>query len=73
MRFLIKDESNKLRQEEFLAISGEDRFLTFLNLSRRVNQLSFLLRLLLKSAPWAILFLNGNNQIWKDKITRSLS
>lgn len=39
MRFLIKDESYKLRQEEFLAPSGEDRFLAFLNLSRRENQL----------------------------------
>jgi hypothetical protein len=39
MSFLTKDESYKLRQEDFLAPSGEDRFLAFLNLSRRVNQL----------------------------------
>jgi len=39
MRFLTKGESNKLRKKEFLALSGEDRFLAFLNLSRRVNQL----------------------------------
>lgn len=39
MRFLTKEESNKIRQEEFLALSGEERILAFLKLSRRINQL----------------------------------
>jgi hypothetical protein len=39
MRFLTKEESNKIRQEEFLALSGEERILSFLKLSRRINQL----------------------------------
>jgi hypothetical protein len=36
---LTKEESNKIRQEEFLALSGEERILSFLKLSRRINQL----------------------------------
>ncbi len=39
IRFLTKEESNKIRQEEFLALSPADRFFAFLELSRRINQL----------------------------------
>lgn len=39
MLFLTKDESNKLREEEFLALSPSERFYSFLELSRRVNAL----------------------------------
>jgi len=36
MRFLTKEESNKIREREFLELSPADRFLSFLSLSRTV-------------------------------------
>jgi hypothetical protein len=39
IRYLTKEESNKIRQEEFLALSPSERILAFLELSRRINQL----------------------------------
>ncbi|TNF39680.1 MAG: hypothetical protein EP311_10340 [Cytophagales bacterium] len=39
IRYLTKDESNKIREEEFLALKPEERLMAFLELSRRVNRL----------------------------------
>jgi len=39
IRYLTKEESNKIRKEEFMALKPEERFLAFLELSRRVNRL----------------------------------
>jgi hypothetical protein len=39
IKFQTKEESNRLQQEEFLKLSGAERFQSFLNLSRRINQL----------------------------------
>jgi len=38
IRFLTKEESNNLRQEEFLKLSPAERFMSFLTLSRRINK-----------------------------------
>ena len=37
--FQTKEESKKLQQEAFLKLSGEERFMHFLKLSRRINKL----------------------------------
>jgi hypothetical protein len=39
IRYLTKEESNKIREDEFLALKPEERFLAFLELSRRINRL----------------------------------
>lgn len=39
IKFQTKEESNRLQQEDFLKLSGAERFQSFLNLSRRINQL----------------------------------
>jgi hypothetical protein len=39
IRFQTKEESNRQQQEEFLELSGGERFMKFLELSRRINQL----------------------------------
>jgi hypothetical protein len=39
IRYLTKEESNRIREEEFMALTPADRFFAFLELSRRVNQL----------------------------------
>ncbi|MEB2775725.1 hypothetical protein SYJ56_10440 [Algoriphagus sp. D3-2-R+10] len=39
IRFLTKEESNASRKKEFLALSGAERFMAFLALSRRINRL----------------------------------
>ena len=37
--FQTKEESKKLQQEAFLKLSGEERFMQFLKLSRKINTL----------------------------------
>ncbi len=37
--FLTKEESNEIRKEEFLALTGTERFMAFLALSRKINKL----------------------------------
>lgn len=39
IKFQTKEESNQQQQEDFLKLSGGERFQSFLNLSRRINQL----------------------------------
>lgn len=39
LRYLTKDESNRIREEEFLALIPAERFLAFLELSRRINRI----------------------------------
>ncbi len=39
IRYLTKEESNRIREEEFLALKPEERFFAFLELSRRINRL----------------------------------
>lgn len=39
VRFQTKEESKKQQQEAFLKLSGEERFMEFLKLSRRINKL----------------------------------
>lgn len=39
IRFLTKEESNQIRKEEFLALSGAERFMAFLALSRKINRI----------------------------------
>ncbi len=39
IKFQTKEESNRQQQEDFLKLSGGERFQSFLNLSRRMNQL----------------------------------
>ncbi|GGE38399.1 hypothetical protein [Psychroflexus planctonicus] len=39
VRFQTKEESKKQQQEEFLKLSGEERFMQFLKLSRKINKL----------------------------------
>lgn len=39
IRYLTKEESNQIREEEFLALNPEERLMAFLELSRRVNRL----------------------------------
>lgn len=39
IRYLTKEESNRIREEEFLALKPEERFMAFLELSRKVNRL----------------------------------
>ncbi|MFN3999583.1 hypothetical protein [Algoriphagus sp.] len=39
IRYLTKEESNRIREEEFLALEPQDRLIAFLELSRRVNRL----------------------------------
>jgi hypothetical protein len=39
IRFQTKEESKKLQKEAFLKLSGEERFIQFLKLSRRINKL----------------------------------
>lgn len=36
MRFQSKEESNRMQEEEFLKLSGAERFFAFLELSRAV-------------------------------------
>ncbi len=36
IRFTTKEESNKLRQEEFLSLSGGERILSFLRLCEQI-------------------------------------
>lgn len=36
IRFMTKEESNKLRQEEFLKLSPPERVMSFFELSRRI-------------------------------------
>jgi hypothetical protein len=36
IRFMTKEESNKLRQEEFLKLSPAERVMSFFELSRRI-------------------------------------
>ncbi|MHA7129169.1 hypothetical protein [Algoriphagus namhaensis] len=36
IRFLTKEESNAIRQEEFLKLSGSERMIAFFKLSRRI-------------------------------------
>ncbi len=36
MRFQSKDESNRMQEEEFLRLSGAERFFAFVELSRAV-------------------------------------
>jgi hypothetical protein len=38
IQFLGKEDSNRFSEEEFLALSPSERFMAFLELSRRVNQ-----------------------------------
>lgn len=37
MQILGKEDSDRFSEEEFLALSPSERFMTFLKLSRRVN------------------------------------
>lgn len=39
IRYLTKEESNQIREKEFLALKPEDRLIAFLELSRRINRL----------------------------------
>lgn len=39
LHFQTKEESKKRQQEEFLKLSGEERFMQFLKLSRKINKL----------------------------------
>lgn len=39
VKFQSKAESKRQQQEAFLKLSGEERFLQFLKLSRRINKL----------------------------------
>ena len=39
IQFRSKEESNRQRQDEFLALSGSERFLRFLELSREINRI----------------------------------
>lgn len=39
IRFQTKEESKQQQQEAFLKLSGEERFMQFLKLSRRINKL----------------------------------
>jgi len=39
VKFQTKEESKHQQQEEFLKLSGGERFLKFLELSRRINKL----------------------------------
>jgi hypothetical protein len=39
LRYLTKEESNQIREEEFLALPPAERFFAFLELSRRINRL----------------------------------
>jgi len=39
IKFQTKEDSNRIQQENFLKLSGAERFQSFLNLSRRINQL----------------------------------
>jgi hypothetical protein len=55
IRYLTKEESNYIREEEFLALKPEERFLAFLELSRKVNRL-FPSKVTLKSGLKEILF-----------------
>ncbi|SEG32254.1 hypothetical protein SAMN03080598_03365 [Algoriphagus boritolerans DSM 17298 = JCM 18970] len=39
LRYLTKEESNQIREREFLALTPAERFFAFLELSRRINRL----------------------------------
>lgn len=39
IRFQTKEESKQQQEEEFLKLSGEERIMRFLQLSRRINSL----------------------------------
>jgi hypothetical protein len=39
IRFQTKEESKHQQEEEFLKLSGEERIMRFLQLSRRINRL----------------------------------
>jgi len=39
VKFQTKEESKRKQQEEFLELSGGERFMKFLELSRRINRI----------------------------------
>ena len=39
VKFQTKEESKRKQQEEFLKLSGGERFMRFLELSRRINRI----------------------------------